>query len=361
MGTEIIARRRLYDALGCGFADKEEISFSLKLVDEKMVFFYLGSNPQFGVTTIEADKYGIPGKKSNICKTKNDYKSDCFFEIVVTTNYNASDELSEGIANKDPESRNKLLKIIETQAEIFSKILDAIAGIIGLKFHRQFVLKQLIESSHILSGPEPVASFAGPALEVLQPITIKADAQSKLENYLQGLSSITEEKLIKGGSIFHWLIKAWQETDPATKFVYLFIPLEGILQSNSDISNDATENISLLEDIVKCTESEHKERLMEFLKLTKQKFGPNLNMRFEQFAKQNAIPGWEADVKAFKKFNRMRNLLVHAGKKEVQMNLDIKEETRTLEDLVERYLGVTFLRSHDVYQSRWRPIRNDNA
>ena len=96
---------------------------------------------------------------------------------------------------------------------------------------------------------------------------------------------------------------------------------------------------------------------MSFLDITKKKYSPNLNTRFEAFAKQAAIPGWEADVTVFKKYNRMRNLLLHAGQRDIRTHINIEEETRTLEDLVERYLSVAFLGGHEVYPSRWRPAR----
>lgn len=102
---------------------------------------------------------------------------------------------------------------------------------------------------------------------------------------------------------------------------------------------------------------DNKETLLAFLETTRTKFGPRLNTRFENFAKQAGIPGWELDVTAFNKFNRMRNHLVHAGRRNISAHLNIEEQTRTLEDLVERYLGVALLGSHEVYPSRWRPTR----
>ncbi len=357
MSTETLGVRRLYDALGCNVTDKKKILVKGNIVGDKHCSIYLGPNPPLGVMTLEADQYGIPGKNSKILNTNIEYKSDCFLEIVITMEHEVSKEISEGIQNKDKNTREELLSIIKKKSNLFEKLIDSISGIIGLKFHRQLVLKPLIENPFILSGPEPVSSFVGPAIEVLEPIGINEKAGPILESYLKGLESIQEDILAKAGSVFHWLTKAWREQDPVAKFIYLFIPLEAILQSDEEIPNDAHKNIESLVELVGKSDTDNKESLLSFLEMTKKKYGPNLNARFEEFARKSDIPGWETDVAVFKKYNRMRNLLVHAGRRDIRTHINIAEETRTLEDLVERYLGVAFLGGHDVYPSRWRPIR----
>lgn len=357
MGIETIGVRRLYDALGCGLATEKEIYISGPIADGKNLSVYIGPKPPLGVLTLEAEQYGIPGKESKIFSTNNEYKSDCYLKIVITSEYEASAIISDGILASDKHAREELLGVIKKKSELFEKLIDSISGIIGLKFHRQLVLKPLIENPLILSGPEHVSSFTGPCVEVLERISINENAQIILGDYVEALGSAKEDVLAKGGSIFHWLTKAWRERDPVAKFIYLFIPLEGILQSDTEIPNEAHSNIENLINLVQRSDSSDKEKLLSFLEMTKKKYGPNLNARFEEFAKKSAIPGWEADVEVFKKYNRMRNLLVHAGRKDIRTHINIEEETRTLEDLVERYLSVALLGNHDVYPSRWRPLR----
>ena len=84
--------------------------------------------------------------------------------------------------------------------------------------------------------------------------------------------------------------------------------------------------------------------------------GPTLDERFEDLAKTAKLPGWEADIEAFKKYKRMRNMLIHGSDKDVQQKLSVgQEEVRTLEDLVERYVNYALFRDNKVYRSRWRP------
>ncbi len=357
MGIETLGVRRLYDALGCGVFDGIPIQVSGLIGSGKNVSIYIGPTPPLGVMSIEADQYYVPGKQSKIMNTNIDYQSDCFLEIVLSFDYEATEKISSGLLKKDQESREYLLGIIKKESELFEKLIDSIVGIIGLKFHPQFTLKNLIENRLILSGPEPVSSFVGPSVKMLESVNLVDQASVLLNGYVKALESINDEVLAKAGGVFHWLIKAWSEKDPIAKFIYLFIPLEGILGSDSEMPNEAHKKIEILEELVKKTDSGDKEELLSFLDFTKKKYGPNLNARFEEFSQKSGIPGWEKDVEVFRKFNRMRNLLVHAGRKNISTHINIAEETRTLEDLVERYLCVAFLGGHEVYHSRWRPAR----
>lgn len=361
MSTEILGVRRLYDALGCDLPDETTIHITGPIADNKKVSVYIGPNPPLGVVALESDQYGIPGKQSKILNANTEYQSNCYLEIVVTTEYEASKELSNRLSNKDKGAREELLGIINKKSSLFEKLIDSISGIIGLKFHRQFVLKPLIENPFILSGPEPVSTIIGPSIEMLESISLNNKAHGILDNYIKALAATDEETLAKAGSIFHWVVKAWRERDPIAKFIYLFIPLEGILQSDTEVPNEAHRNIGLLQELVENSCDNNKEQLLTFLEVTEKKYGPNLNARFEEFAKKSGMPGWETDVVVFKKYNRMRNLLVHAGHKDIRTHINIEEETRTLDDLVERYLSVALLGSHEVYPSRWRPDRKQNA
>lgn len=357
MTTEILGIRRLYDALGCSIQKEKAIHINGKIADGKNISVYLGPAPPLGVITLETDQYGIPGKESKILNTNIEYNSDCYLEIVISFECEVDEDIARGISDKDKMIREDLLSMMSEKSTLFEKLIDAVCGIIGLKLHRQFVLKPLIENPLILSGPEVVSRFVGSGIEILETITLNDNASEIINNYFKAIENISEETLAKAGGVFHWLIKAWRERDPIAKFIYLFIPLEGILQLDTDIPNDAHSNIKALEDLVEKSESDDKEKLLSFLDFTKKKYGPTLNARFEEFAKNSGVPGWETDVVVFKKYNRMRNLLVHAGRKDIRTHINVEEETRTLEDLVERYLCVAYLGSNEVYPSRWRPSR----
>jgi hypothetical protein len=189
MGTETVGIRRLFDALGCSVENGQEICVSDLLSGGKQARLYIGPNPPLGILALESEQYGIPGRETKLLHADNKYKSDCYLEISITFEYEADEALSRGIQNKDQGAREALLQIAKERSPLFEKLLDAISGIIGLKLHRQLVLKQLVENVFISSGPEPVSSFTGPFVEMLEPIKLTVPAQSLLSSYLAALKS----------------------------------------------------------------------------------------------------------------------------------------------------------------------------
>ncbi len=196
---------------------------------------------------------------------------------------------------------------------------------------------------------------------MLEGIDTNINTQPHINRLMEGMSHAPKDVLLNAGSILHWLLKAWKESDSISRFMYLFIPLESLMQFIEEQPSDSTSELEEIEIIVKSCNATNKDKLLQFIKNAKTRFGPTLNSRFEAFARSAAIPGWELDVQAFKKFNRMRNLLLHAGKKNVRSHINFDENTRTLEDLVERYISFALTGSAEVYPSRWRPLRNKIA
>ena len=81
-----------------------------------------------------------------------------------------------------------------------------------------------------------------------------------------------------------------------------------------------------------------------------QKPSPSISKGFEKLAKDSKLPGWEQDIIAFNKFNRMRNDLVHAGKT-VESKISVTEnEVRTLEDITAKYVSYALYGDAKIYQ-----------
>ena len=159
MGIETIGIRRLYDALGCSLDSSQEIRVSASLSDGKQANLYIGPNPPLGCLALISDKYGIPGRKTTILHTDRDYVSDCYLEISITFEYEAEESVSHGLRDGDQAAKETLLKIANESSQLYEKFIDAISGIIGLKIHRQFVLKPLIDNAFISSGPATSPQF----------------------------------------------------------------------------------------------------------------------------------------------------------------------------------------------------------
>lgn len=163
----------------------------------------------------------------------------------------------------------------------------------------------------------------------------------------------------KSGKILGWLIRAWAERDTIAKFNALFIPLEMILDGVSGtLSEDLSSHIQALQDFIQAQAGEETERLTQSLKGVTSKIRPSLIDRFNVFAEQAKMPGWENDKTAFKKFNRIRNDLLHRGDPNVKIHVsvgEVEEEVLALENLTERYVNYYLFGDNNVYQSRFLP------
>lgn len=357
MHKAILGARRLYDALGVETGAIGEIHHKITLQTGTTVSVYLGQKPPFGVVSLESSQYGIPGQNSVIFNANSQYEASAFLEIAIGKPKELTQQEFALLKKNDKSTREALLEEANTHLEVSGHLLDAISGILGLQVHRQLVLKPLVESCFISGEFETVSNFVGSAVEMLENIKANTNTYPYLQQLLDGLTISPTESLLKGGAVLHWLLRAWRERDAVTKFMYLFVPLEAVLQSSSELATESKADLESLEALVKSSNAPNKDALLAFLGRAKTKFGPTLNARFEEFARRAAISGWELDVKAFKNFNRMRNLLLHAGDKKVRGHINFEENTRTLEDLVERYVSIALLGNSDVYQSRWRPKR----
>jgi hypothetical protein len=349
--------RRLYDALGVSTPTVGEIRQSVDLVTGETVTLYVGAKPPLGATCLEGNQYCIPGRDSFIFQANGEYSAPCFLEMTVSISREVTQRQLELLQEGDKNIREEFLSEIPKRIESAEQLLDVVSGAVGLNTHRQFVLKPLVENRYLSGQFDSVSSFVGPVMEMLSVLELNANTGPHLKRLLERLGNLPEGALRKGGATLHWLLRAWRERDEMAKFMYLFVPLEAILQSTRELGADSKTEFASIEAIVRASGAENMDSLLGFLERTKTKFGPSLNARFEEFARSAAMPGWEIDVKAFKKFNRMRNLLLHAADKNVRSHINFEENTRTLEDLVERYVSVALLGSSDVYQSKWRPQR----
>jgi hypothetical protein len=67
------------------------------------------------------------------------------------------------------------------------------------------------------------------------------------------------------------------------------------------------------------------------------------------------MSGYERDIKAFIKFNGIRNGLLHRGDPNIRIHVKIpgEKEVTALEDLTERYVNYYLFRDSNVYQSSY--------
>lgn len=360
MGSNRIGYRYLFDSKGCSLSGREEAKINLIVSEKYDVQLYFGPKPQYKIdSVVGCSKYYIPGTKTPLgkCEFNSDASQSSehgpfFLEIIVSTEADTVD--ADNVTTHD-----LLSKQAEARRDEFKNIINLAAGIIGLRFHRQFVLELLNENVLAWEGQVSIKGFAGPAVEMLELVALNNNGIKRLEGIGGKLKTLSHEDAQKYSLIFHWLLRAWNERDILYKFIDLFIPLECILNmlSDSKMSIEDKHRAKSIRMSIQKHAGERSEELLRFFDKLTQRSGPTLDESFVELAQTAKLPGWENDIEAFRKFKRMRNDLFHGKGKDVQQELSVgdNKEVRDFSDLVERYVNYFFFKDNNVYRSRWRP------
>jgi hypothetical protein len=295
--------------------------------------------------------------------TESSYPRHFFTEILCSKQVEISQELSQAFHGKDPNAHGELLRLAEQDAKLLKGATDLIAGTIGLRFHRQFVLELINENFFAMRGEHDFAfNNVGPGLELLEGIRLNPNGAENLRQLLQAIGQATPGAQEFAASALVWLLRAWTERDTMSKFMALFIPIEMILAGYRDNRDtERQEKASMIRNLLATQGGTEANSLLTFFNQIIEQHRPSLASRFEEIAKEAQIEGWEADVRAFRRFNSIRNNLLHRGEREVKLEIslgeELKEETRKLEDITERYVSWALFGDGAVYSSRWRPQR----
>lgn len=366
-----IGYRRLYNSPGCRLEIENdfELSFQVAEIEAKV---YIGRNPKLGISAADGSKYVIPGQKApfqTLCFGRDDVSElkhiEMLTEIICCETIEAADDQVSAFYAHDPSAIQDLLDIAEKRAESLKKVIDLIAGTVGLRFHRQFVLEILTESPLVFKeNGVPAQAYQGPGVEFLENVTLKKAGIDSLEAILRLVGGAKSEAQEFGASALTWLLKAWSESDSFTKFMSLFIPIEVILSKVRFDDAELAEQKALdntIKSILNTHGGAQSEKMVAEYQKLRQLVHPPLTVRFEHLAKEAQIVGWESDIVAFKRFNSIRNRILHHGDKNIEMIVpiekEIEDETRQLEDLAERYISWVLFRSGKPYQSKYRPQR----
>lgn len=373
MPMEQIGYRRLYDSVGCSLSNQDELSFNTKIGDVE-IFVYMGAKPKRGIAIYSnVGKYIFPEGISPMGNMEyqkdaslSNYPRNFFTEIQCTKQIDVPLELSVAFHNRVPDANEEILKLAVKETKDFRELADLVAGIIGLRFHRQFVLEAINENVFAIKDDKDwVPSINGPVLEMLDDIKLNAIGIKALPSILSGLGNAPVDAREFGITIFGWMLRAWVERDIISKFTALFIPLEIILAGygkENETYKDKLRAYEKMREIISKHSREESEFLLKSFDGLVRSYGPSLVSRFEELANSAKLDGFENHIVAFRRFNKIRNKLVHQGDPNVQLEVTIseenlEEETQQLEDLVERYVAWTLFRDQVVYPSTWRKSR----
>lgn len=339
---------------------------------------YLGSQPRLGIIYMtEQGKYIAPGEVSSMVKVEihkdpsdSRYPHSFFTEILCRKPIEVGERLSKAFHAGDIDAQNEILNLAARNIEEFRAAADLIAGVIGLRFHRQFVIERISEHIFLKKDERDWSpQITGPWMEILEDVSLKAVGADLLSRHLLAVSKAPPEAQASAASTFRWLLSAWSETNPISKFLALFIPIEIVLEGyGEDPEEERTREIAYqrIQELISSQAGPDAQQLLEFFENIMRNYRPSLNSRFEQLARQAKIDGWETDVKAFRRFNAMRNGLLHRGEDNIRLVTtvhpeEVKKENRHLEDIAERYVSWVFFRDHRVYPSKWRTPRRTST
>lgn len=280
-----------------------------------------------------------------------------FTEIICSQVEEVSDELFEAFYREDSNANQELLGRAQAHAEEYYMIADLLSGVIGLRLHPQFIMKLLNENFIAFHDEKRAINYASSPVHNLEAIQLNETGISAINQLFPEIAKAENEVIQKGSLVLGWLIRAWAEEEIVPKFNSLFIPLEMILDGiQGELPQEQREQIEKLKSLIDTCAGENKEALTALLTRLVKSQRPSLIDRFNIFAQQAKMPGWEDDIKAFKKFNTIRNSLIHRGDSKVRIHVSVGEqELRALEDLTERYVNYFFFHDTAVYQSIYIP------
>lgn len=363
MKTVRIGARRLYDSMGCSIANQQPFNLVFPFGDHLQAELYMGNKPKFGITVeTEHDDYIIPGAQMRLGSfayhadaTQSAYPRNFFTEIICSQEEEISDELFAAFYRNDQEASQELLKRAETHKDEFNTVMDYLCGVLGLRFHPQFIQELLNENFVAFHNEQRAYNHASSSSQLLDSVQLNQRGIDIISHMFPELGKVEAKVAQKSGKILEWLIRAWAERDIIAKFNALFIPLEMILDDISGVlSADLRTHIQALQDFIQAQGGEETERLSNSLKEVTSKIRPSLIDRFNEFADQAKMPGWENDKTAFKMFNRIRNGLLHRGDPNVKIHVPVGVEVQALEDLTERYVSYYLFGDTNVYQSSFQ-------
>lgn len=353
--------QRLYHAIGCSLLGRQELILSFALTSDLKVSVYFGSKPRFGIADQQHSRYIVPGE--SVCwkfkyhqdVTQLGYSGQLFLEIFIYKDFEVPTDLFHNFNAGNKEAEGVILRFLDNENTAFTSAMDLVAGIIGLRFHRQFVIELMNENLVALrSNGSIFITITSPVSELVETVPFKTSGKESLE--LLGsvkLGEDSEEDRKFAANVLKWLLRAWAEHDPTVKFIALFIPLEIIL--NHYAAGPQIELRQMAKKVRRLIYNhggEERKALLEFFNRLVERQKPSIVSRFEVLAQEANMPGYEQDIEAFKQFNKLRTRLLHEGEEKVPLAVSVTpEELCYFEDLVERYVNYVLFRDHLVYPS----------
>lgn len=223
-------------------------------------------------------------------------------------------------------------------------VIDLFAVALGASNSRQF-LDGVVGEDEWLQLPDGQwqCKVERPVAVIDEPRPTQEELQERTLDWL--VERPLNHDVLEGG-ILPWLLRAWRERDIVSRFIALFIPIEMLLKG-AVVDGTTVARRADLDRIRQCVleaggvEAERLAGVVSTLRAS----GPSLVERFEAVARDLSPETCDIDVAAFRKFNRMRNELVHQGRDSLATQVKMGEgDVVHLQDLTERYVFASLFR-----------------
>lgn len=364
MAKILIGYRRLYKGIGCDLGRYKTIEVA-EPVGNVTIQAYLSNEPVLDWYERHGEDHFIIGQKVGLHGkiSREDAGSaspdTVYSDIFSFKEVDVPVELSVALHASDATARDEALRLASEDADLV--LASNIAcGTIGLRLHGQFVTDLIFDAFYAgHDGDHLSSSYGFIAPQGLNPVLLIGEATKSLNTDLETAGNPERFPMRRKALALNWLLRGWAERDRISKFVAFFTAIEIILGGYQGEQHEVDEE--LLVEIRSLIENHGGERAASMLTLMSglRVPAPSLASRFEEMAMAAKIDGWENDIGAFGKFNRLRNNLVHRGDQSVTLSLSVGEsEIANIEQIATRYVNWSIFRDaavHNavVYASRW--------
>ncbi|WP_411725479.1 hypothetical protein [Methyloglobulus sp.] len=348
---------KIFNASGCSLLGRDEIllRFNFSAINVEV---YVGPNPRHMIASFTIGQEEPKDAKSidHVSREQEyttlspeNYPANLYTELVATQFIEVDDALASAFHSRNEVARDKILPKAEEGESSLITALDFVAGVLGLRLHKFLVSTPITEQRYAYR--DNGTSYAISASLAFNCIATHDWDVS--EGFRMPITKLQKQWTSeKAAEVLAWLLRAWAAKDPVLEFVSLFIPLECVIPRLAIAEKDTwnQKRSALLAIIENVEASQDSKELSKFLKELHPP-QPSLASRFEKWATDVALPGWEQDVMAFKHFQKMRNSLVHAGNKHVKSLITVvADDVRTLENIAARYVSLALFGDANVYQ-----------
>ena len=358
-----IGYHRFYNANACAHEGIEPIRANFKF-DKFDILLHAGEDflkyPIYSTTFGTPENIdGTPSKPSRrpiqTVPSSDVFPADFYVELLLTQDIEVEDELAEAFENDDLTARDKIFAILNYRKEDFAAALDYVAGLLGLRLNKLLVCSIIHEQQYIYYSTAKKGMAFQSSVKITFTDSFKFDKGDDWAKAIKTTNNhLSKDRWIAPAGALVWLLRAWATDDIVLKFFSFLTALESVVPKPIVKSSEEEKAKKKLLALVESAASVDDKAMM--IKIAKSiSTAPPLAICFERWAKRSALATWENDVKTFKRFNRLRNIVFHTGKPgmEHQVEKELKDIS-ALEDLAERYVSLALFGDANVYKSSHR-------